>query len=479
MRFLLRAYPRTLVEVRERPESLSFQTVFGRAVSSLLLSVCVVTPSYATGEARILLAAELAGGDTSIVEVTLKLGGELVVLEEKGTKKYPLSVTGELRYTEQLLKWSSDSSQPLRSLRVYETAMAKIQKAAGGNQRELPKAMRSIVAEVRDGRALLAGAETPLTRDQFDLVHVVGNSLALNRLLPERALTESESWDHDAAAIGALLGMDHVAVCEVRSVVTGSKHHRVKIRLAGTVHGTIDGAPTEMELRGAYLFHQQHRRITKFNLAIKEVRTATQTVPGLDVVAKISMTVQPSTTKLQEHFSAANRDVSQPLISTLRYEAPLLGYRFLHDPVWYIISEQSDMLSLRSMQEGNQTAHCNMTTLPARSEGFGTTLEEFERDIRDSLGNKLEAITASSQWTTSQSHDCLGVVAQGKVQDVPIEWRYYLIASPGLPRVSLGVTIEQSQLEQFDDADRQMIDSLELLEKVPATASEPSSQRLR
>ncbi len=446
-------------------------------LSCLLLSVCVVTPSYAADETSFLLAAELAVGDMSTIEVTLEVGGDLVVLEENSTENYPLTVTGKLRYTEQLLNWSSASDQPVRSLRKYETATVKTQVDKGGLQRDLPSAKQSIVAEVRDGRTVLAGANTPLTRDQYDLVNVIGNTLALNRILPERELTEGESWVHDSAAIGALLGMDNVAVCEVRSVVIGCKHRQVKIRLAGTVHGTIDGAPTEMQLRGAYLFHQQQQRITKLNLAIKEVRTATQTVPGLDVVAKVSVTVRPSDARLPEKLDVVDDDISQPLIGTLCYEAPQLGYRFLHDTAWYITSEQSDLVSLRSLHDGIQTAFCNVSILPARSQGQETALEDFERDIRDSLGDKLAAITASTRWTTSHGHDCLGVVAQGKVQEVPIEWRYYLVSSPGLPRVSLGITIEQAQLEQFNDADRQIVDSIELLEKTPAkTAKKQSTQ---
>ncbi len=462
-------------------------------LSCLLLSVVVassaVAPSYgadADETEKFLLAAEIADGETTEVTVTLELGGDWIDAEATGTKKLPLTVTGELQYTEQLLSWDADATQPLRSLRTYQTAKAKIQKGKEGMVRELPEAKRLVVAEMRDEHAVLVGDKTPLTRDQFDLINIVGNSLALNRLLPGREMAEGESWDHDTGAIAALLGMDHVAACGVRSVVMGCEHHQVQIRMAGTIHGTVDGAPTEMELRGAYLFHQQQKRVTKFNLAIQEVRTASQIVPGLDVVAKVSVSIEPSDETLTEtssdndHFSKAARDISQPLANTLLYEAPQSGYRFLHNHAWYdVTAEQSDLVSLRSLHNGNWTAHCNVTTLPARSEGNETVLEDFEHDVRTSLGENLEQVTASTEWTTAQGHTCMGVIATGSTGEVPIEWRYYLIASPGLPRVSLAVTIEKSQIEQFEDADRQMIDSLELLEKVSATASKPAKQSKR
>ena len=122
--------------------------------------------------------------------------------------------------------------------------------------------------------------------------------------------------------------------------------------------------------------------------------------PDWIVVAKVSVTIKPSTVSLLEHFSEEARDVSQPLASTLRYESPQLGFQFLHDDVWYVTFEQSDRVLLGSTQNGNQTAHCNVTTLPARSAGHETTLEEFERDVRESLDDNLETVSASTQWTT-------------------------------------------------------------------------------
>lgn len=447
----------------------------------LLLLTCLTAPATAADEPTYLLAAELAEGDSSTVEVTVEAGGDIVYYDSAEDPKYPFSTTAELNYTEQIIRWSANSKQPARSIRKYQQATVKIQKDDGGVQRDLPEAKRSILVELRDGQAAFAGAESPLTRDQYDLVNAVGNTLAINRLLPGRELAESESWDHDAETIGALLDMDNVAVCEVRSVVTGCTHHQVQIRLAGTVHGTVDGAPTEMQLRGAYLFHEQHKRITKFNLAIKEKRTASQLVPGLDVVAKVAVIVTPITEEPTAEEIAKQNELAaaelQPLVSTLRYEAPQQGFQFLHDRAWYVTGEQSNLVSLGLLRDGNINAFCNVTTLPARSKGREITLKEFERDVRKTIGESLESVQASTRWTSSQGHECYGVIATAKVEDVLIEWRYYLIASPGLPRVSLSVSIEQSQIEAFQDADKQIVDSIELLGKSTInTAAKPSKQ---
>lgn len=451
-----------------------------RLLSCWVLLVCLVAPSYATS--AYLLAPELSKNDMAKVLVTLEVGGDLIVTEDSQTKSLPLTVKGELRYVEQIVAWAAKHDKVTRSLRKYETATAKIQVDDAGLERQLPAEQCQIIADLRDNQATIAGANTVLTRDEYDLVNVVGNSLVINRLLPGRELADGESWEHQVETMQALLGMDHVAVCEVSSVVVGNENRQVQIRLAGTVHGTIDGAPTEMQLRGAYLFHQDRKRITKMNLAIKEKRTPNRVVPGLDVVAKVSVTVLPEKTGADKElllgFSTESRDLATPLVDTLRYESAQAGYHFLYNRLWYVTAEQSDLVSFRSLHDGNSTAHCNITTLPARSAGRETSLAVFERDVRQTLGDSLETLKASTEWDSPQGYHCLGVVARGKVKEMPIEWRYYLIATPDKPRVSLVVTIDQTQLKQFNDADRQLIDSLELLDK-PKTAARLTSQAAR
>ena len=119
----------------------------------LLMWVAHSSASSAGEEPAFLLAAELAAGDTSRVTVTLEVGGEMLVDEETGTKRLPLTVAGELEYTEQLVTWSADPAGVARSLRDYQTATAKIQVDDGGIHRKLPDSQRLIVAEIRDGRS--------------------------------------------------------------------------------------------------------------------------------------------------------------------------------------------------------------------------------------------------------------------------------------------------------------------------------------
>jgi len=85
----------------------------------------------------------------------------------------------------------------------------------------------------------------------------------------------------DGQLMAGLLTLDSVAVCEVQSVLEESNASFAKIRLAGVVNGTADGAATQQEVRGVYLFDRRLKRITRINLAVRERRSIGGATPGL------------------------------------------------------------------------------------------------------------------------------------------------------------------------------------------------------
>jgi len=443
---------------------------------ALVLVVCGVCSAVSAEAAtpKYLLKAELPAGTTTQVTVKLEVGGELLVPTEKeGVKKLPMKVVGNLDYREKLIAWSPDPAAVARSIREYDSAIAKFEVEEQTTDRTLAEDRRLLLAEVRDGLSNVAGFNTNLTREQLDLVNVVGNSLAIDRLLPGKEMAEGESWTYVAATLGALLCMDHVAVCDVSSVVTSESERQVQIRLAGTVHGTVDGSPTEMELRAAYLFHLDEKRITRFNFAIKEVRKESEIVPGVDVVAKAFVTIDPQVQPLDvpKAVQKVAERTSEALSQTLVYESPTKNFRFEYDAALYVTAEERDLFSFRYLNDHELTAHCNLSVLPVRSAGRHAPLDQFERDVRQSLGDKLETVSAATEWQTKRGYNCLGIIAEGKVNDLPIQWRNYLVSADDCPRLSLAITLERERSEKFADAERQIINTIELVPTIPAATA--------
>ena len=81
-------------------------------------------------------------------------------------------------------------------------------------------------------------------------------------------------------------------------------------RLQGSVVGTFDGAATEMEIKGVYMFDRKLDRVTKLNLAVKEKRSIGGATRGLDGVAKLKMKMKPIT-RLRASHGRRNRAAAQ------------------------------------------------------------------------------------------------------------------------------------------------------------------------
>jgi len=191
----------------------------------LLLSgfVCFMSRAAISGE-RIDLTPEPQAGQLTHVSIQLEAGGHNLVRpqqqqDEKAAgpeQKQPISVAAKLSFDEKRLSIAAAASTgtPL-AIRYYDEAEAVIKVNETGRTPKLADEKRTIIVEQGQQRPMAYCPDGPLSREQLDLVDVVGDSICIDRLLPKQPVTEGESWANDATAMGPLLTFDTVAVCEV------------------------------------------------------------------------------------------------------------------------------------------------------------------------------------------------------------------------------------------------------------------------
>jgi hypothetical protein len=444
----------------------------------------VLSASVAYCDGRIDLTPRSAANDYSHVTIELEAGGHNLVRKDGDAdskpeeKQLPMSVTAKIQYDERTLAAPNSSTHegtPL-GLRYYNVAEAVIKVDETGRSPKLTDDRRLIVAESGAERPLLYSPDGALTREQFDLIDVVGDSLSLNGLLPGRSVEKDQSWPNDAKSIAPLLTLDSVAVCEVQSVLDSYNSNFAKIRLAGSVQGTADGAATEFEVRAVYLFDRKAQRVTKLNLAVHENRSIGGATPGVDAVAKVQITVDAieKSDKLDDAIvakaTAANRAPARDLI----YESAKLGLKFKHDHEWFVTSEQRESVTLRRVDRGDLVAQCTLAALPPKSAEHQTSLEQFQKDVTYSLGKNFGEMVSSRQWQNGSGLYSYELIARGMVEEVPVEWHYYLLSPESGDRVSAVVTLEKPMVDRIGHADHDLVESIELFPRTPA--AETASQ---
>lgn len=453
----------------------------------LVTLIALLTSQIAHASGNVDLTPQYPTKALSHVSIQLDVGGHDLVRAKSDdkdastNKQLPSSVAAKLSYDELRISDinSSHASTPL-AVRYYDTAEAVIKVDNTGRTPKLPDDRRLIVLQQGEQRPVLYCPDAMLDREQLDLIDVVGDSFAADLLLPTKPISEGDSWANDATVMGPLLTLDTVAVCDVHSVLDSANENYAKIRLAGTVHGTADGAAVEQEIRGVYLYDRNLHRVTRLNLAIREERSIGSATPGLNAVAKLQITINPidKSEHLTDDVVTRVTGAEQTSAKELSYESPPLGFRLKHDRQWFVTAEAREAVTLRRVDNGDLAAQCTITQLPSKSAGRQTSLEQFQKDIEYALGKNFSEMASSRQWQNKAGLFCYEVVARGTVEEVPVEWHYFLIAPESGPRVSVTVTMEAPMIDRVGNADRDLVESLQMFPAVPRvqTAALPSEQ---
>lgn len=425
---------------------------------------------------------------TNHVKVTLEVGGDLLTRKNptdplakvdpkanpnEGAMLVPMSVHASLEYDERHFSAT-------RSARHYQTAEATIKTGDTGKQPKLSADRRLMITDVvandeASKQVSLYSPAGPLSRQDLDLVDVIGCTTVINGLLPTEPVAEGDEWIIDADVMGPLLGLDSVAFCEVTSLLDDGNAKFARFQFAGTVHGTVDGSATEFDVRAIGLFSRERKQITQVNLAIREDRKVGPATPGFKGVAKARIALRQIGRSAPLAKIDANAEPETQL-KQLALNADQQGFRLQHDRGWYLAGEERQSVTLRRVDRSQLVAQSTFTTLPPKKADRQVTLEQFEKDIRFSLGNTLGELVSTEQWTNPAGCQCLGLVARGEVQGVPVEWRYYLAAPAGDGHsISLATTVEQSAVEDAGQADRDLVNALELVE--PKKASKVAGRK--
>ena len=247
-----------------------------------------------------------------------------------------MSVVANLLYDERTLEIPTTSAGCLRSLRFYDRADAVIKVADDGLKPALREERRLIGVKVDGSKATLFSPGGSLSRDELDLVDVLGNSLLVDGFLPERPVAQGESWTHRDSLVAAMLGLDELKTSDVRSTLGEVNDSSALIDMAGRVEGAVDGVTTRIEIKAKYRFNRKTGRIDWFGLLVREDRDVGHVAQGLDVVARLKMQIEPRERSERLADAAIEGLDLEPTDAATRLtcESAKGDWRFAHDRRW-------------------------------------------------------------------------------------------------------------------------------------------------
>jgi len=399
-------------------------------------------------------------GQTRQVQTELKVEGMMKVNPDgKKLREYPMQLEGSYEFVEQVL----DAQQAIRFYR-----MAKAESKANDQplKDQLPKVKSVIAAVMEDQGPFLFCPEYTLTRQEVDLVQVVGDPLALTGSMPQKEIEVGEAWEIDEITLVQMFGIDALQSSDVQGKLTGVDDGIGKIAIQGSVSGAFQGVASEIRVTARLNIDIKERRITWFAASIHEVRSIGHASPGFDVKAVVRTQVVPA--KPVEQFSKENLeklDLSiTPGARLLAYEGNDCGVRLMHDRQWMPIAETAKRAVFRRVVDGELVGQVNISRLTDLKPEEHNTLEGFKSQVEKVLGDKLGQVVDAGQRVNSQGLRELRITAVGTANSLPITWVYYMFSNDEGRRYSAVFTYETKLADQFAEADRSLMSGFSFLD---------------
>jgi hypothetical protein len=390
----------------------------------------------------------------------------------------PLTGTAALSYRERRLLGIGGQAESLRSVRDFENAQVDIEVADEKTQVVLPETLKLIVAQGRTSGLEFYSLGGMLSAQEVELLTPPTDSLGVVALLPTAPVEVGEEWTPPKWVGQFLARLEAATKNEVKCKLVSVEKDIAKVTFTATVHGAVQGAPSELTITGSLDYDLGVKHIVAADVQQTEKRTVGAVSVGLDVTARM---------RLLRKVAKVGGNVATPAVLTaagaeppmsallLRFEAPG-DLSLLHARQWHLFKQTEQTSILRLLDDGLFIAQVNLSPIPSAKPGEHTTPEVFQADIRQSLGERLKAIAKTEVIPTKDRRYIYKVIAEGAVGERQLTWIYYLIADPTGKQASMLVSLDRDLVEKLGQRDLELVQSLRF-GPPPVTALLKSSPR--
>lgn len=395
---------------------------------------------------------------------SLQVTGKLRTLIGPGqTASLPLQARAEFAYWERHVPAAGATWEQIRLVRFYERASSEAIVADRRTRKTLRPDRRLIAVYGSVDGLVPLSLEGRLNRDELDLLQTPLDTAAIPyacRRLP----ASDEPLSVPLWLAPTLTGLEAIRRADVR--LERSKHGDSDGDVSGyalrvTAEGAVTGAPSKISGSGTLRFDPQHRFVDLIEYRQTEQRDVGTVTPGLDVTATISVrrAVRTPPEDIAARLQPSLPDRPDPEALRIEFPTPW-GFRLMLSRDWYLFHQTESVAVLRLVRNGHLVAQCNLSAVPAVRPGTQPALEEYEQNVREALGRKLQRLERVAPPPAGDGIRCLAVLAHGTDSGLKMRWLYYLCTAPDGRQAGLVIAVEESRWPQLKDAAAALVSGL-------------------
>jgi hypothetical protein len=409
-------------------------------------------------------------GQIDKVACQLKVSGDFKHIAEQDKKEHvnKMLVDCKLAYDEKILEVASNSKSVSRSARYYEKAEGMVKNGDQGMKPALRDERRLIGAVVGDQSPLLFSPTGPLNEDELELIVILGNSLLLDRLLPEKPVAVGDAWNPSEQFMAHFLSLDEVGQSDVQCTLKEATDTVARFEMSGRVSGIVESVATEIEVKARYRYDRRRNRLDWIGLLVKEKRNPSPVTDGFDVAAQLQVTLIPQTASPELTESKLKGISFQPTPELLQLEhrAKTGGWVLTYDRCWKLIPDAVDRADLHLFDGVEHVTQCNLSTLPKADPAKLVALDAYQQELRTALDKDFGEFIKASESATSAKYRLLRVEIRGTVSELPMRWIYYHIADQQGRQAVFVFVVEEKNYERLADRDKTLVNSFRFAESL-------------
>ncbi len=440
--------------------------------SAALVTGAIGCSTASAAERKVLL--ERGTQNLFRVRIEMELKGNVNVpknplVSRKSELKLPINGDAVFDYEERYHRpnGADRNSAVTMAERFYHEARNRSQLNRTEQACQLRESVRDTIVRRELLPEVIYAVEDYFHRDELELLRVPASSIAVDELLPTEAVHEGSAYLPTRDAMVSVLNLASVEVSDVKAEVISITNTEARIHFRGKVDGSVEGVPTVIRTVGKLTFDRTLGTCTWFAMAVHETREIGRAEPGFDVAATIKMVRKPLTSTIALSSQPPKLDVTSPipddrLFVDLRSDE--LGVSVLLDRRWRTMKDVPGAAMMRMIEDDRSIAQCDFRPLVDLQPGAQWTLEAFQADVKQTLGEQLTDLIEADERISDAGLRVLRVNAQGAVEGVPIQWIVLHFSDDSGRRVLATFTMEGDHIEAFAGSDMQLASTLRFTE---------------
>ncbi len=402
--------------------------------------------------------------DCAQLHLTLKLQGELIVVQEGKPTKLKLSASAEHRYRERIL--AVQGGLVAKAARNYDDARASIVVDGLTSQRSLRPDRRLVVAQRQNDTLFCYCPQGPLTREELETVSEHFDTLSLSGLLPGKEVRVGDTWKLPNAAVQGLCQFEGLISNELNGKLTAVKDGSAIFTVEGTTRGIELGAQAKVTVNATGRYDLLKRRIIALEWKQQDTRDQGPASPAANVETTVTVTRQPidEPKELSDVALAIvpqGNEVPLPLTQLVIHDVKgRFELAFARD--WQVVSQTDAHLVLRLLDRGDFVAQATVTPWPKAEAGRHAEPNEFRQQMLSAPGWQAEEVMQEGELPNQpKGRWAYRLTASGEMDGVKVVQSFYLVAGPNGDQAVMAVTMRQTQVNKLGARDLLLVNGLD------------------